>query len=91
MIGFCTRTEKAVENDGQRNTNLGRCIRNSHQEVGEETGVIGNQRENRNHLNYSMAEISENTQKSPGDLIRLAVTQSPVKNYQLTLVWKTRK
>ena len=27
--------------------------------------------------------------KGPGDLRRLAVTQSPVKNYQLTLMWKT--
>ena len=27
----------------------------------------------------------------PGDLKRLAVTQTPVRNHQLTLVWKTRK
>ena len=30
-------------------------------------------------------------QESPGDLRRLAVTQTPVRNYRLTLVWKTRK
>ena len=29
------------------------------------------------------------TEKSPGDLRRLAVTQSPVKDHQLTLMWKT--
>ena len=28
---------------------------------------------------------------SPGDLRRLIVTQSPVKDHQLTLVWKTCK
>ena len=27
-----------------------------------------------------------NTEKSPGDLMRLIVTQAPVKDYQLTLV-----
>ena len=32
---------------------------------------------------------SHNTEKSPGDLRRLAVTQSPVKDHQLTLMWKT--
>ena len=36
-------------------------------------------------------EISQNTEKSPGDLRRLVVTQTPVKNHQLTLVWKTLK
>ena len=32
-----------------------------------------------------------NTKKSPGDLSRLAVTQTPVKNLKLTLMWKTLK
>ena len=31
----------------------------------------------------------QNTEKSPGDLRRLAVTQTPVKNHQLKLMWKT--
>ena len=34
-------------------------------------------------------ENGQNTEKSPGDLRRLAVTQSPVKDHQLTLIWKT--
>ena len=36
-------------------------------------------------------QISQNTEESPGDLRRLAVTQIPVWNHQLTLMWKTRK
>ena len=36
--------------------------------------------------NYSMSEIGQNTEKSPGNLKRLAVTQTPVKNLQLTLM-----
>ena len=31
----------------------------------------------------------QNPETSPGDLRRLAVTQTPVKNHQLTLMWKT--
>ena len=41
--------------------------------------------------NYSIAEIGQNTEKSPGNMRRLAVTQTPVENHQLTLLWKTLK
>ena len=34
-------------------------------------------------------ENSQNTETSPGDSRRLAVTQTPVKDNQLTLMWKT--
>ena len=50
--------------------------------IGTETGGIGNQRKNRDHLDYSIVEIGQNTEKSPGDLRRLAVTQTPAKNNQ---------
>ena len=43
---------------------------------------------NGDHPNY-IIEIGQNTEKSPGDLRRLAVTKTPVKDHQLTLVWKT--
>ena len=42
-------------------------------------------------LNYSIIEISQNTEKSPEDLRGLAVTQTPVENHHLTLMWKTVK
>ena len=38
------------------------------------------------HPNNSIIENSQNTEKSPGDLRRLVVTQSPVKDHQLTLM-----
>ena len=38
--------------------------------------------------NNSIIENCKNTGKSTGDLRRLAVTQSPVKYHQLTLIWK---
>ena len=40
------------------------------------------------HPNCSTVEINQNTKESPGDLRRLAVTQTPAENQQLTLVWK---
>ena len=36
--------------------------------------------------NDSITENGQNTKKSPGDLRRLAVTQTPVKNHRLTLM-----
>ena len=47
-----------------------------------------NQRTNKNYPNY-MTEISQNTEKSSGDLRKLATTWTPVKDHQLMLVWKT--
>ena len=49
------------------------------------TGGPGNKRTSRDHPNYCIIEISQNIGKSPGDLRRLAVTQTPkddVKNSQ---------
>ena len=36
--------------------------------------------------NNSIIENGQNTEKSSGDLRRLAITQSPVKDHQLTLM-----
>ena len=41
--------------------------------------------------NYCIIEIGQNTEKNPGDLRRFTVTQTPVRNHQLTLVWKTQQ
>ena len=34
--------------------------------------------------NYSIVEIDQNSKKSPGDLRRLNVTQTPMENHQLS-------
>ena len=41
--------------------------------------------------NDSIAENGQNLETSPGDLRRLAVSQTPMKNHQLTVMWKTVK
>ena len=38
------------------------------------------------HPNYYTSEIGQNTEKSPGDLRRLAVTQTSLKHHQLKLM-----
>ena len=38
------------------------------------------------HPNYSIVEIGQNSKKSPGNLWRLDVTQTPGENHQLMLV-----
>ena len=55
------------------------------------SGGLGNKSTFGDRPKYSIVEIGQNTKKSPGDLRRLVVTQTPVKNHQLTLVWKTLK
>ena len=51
----------------------------------KEMGRIGN----KNTTNDSTLKIDQNTQKSPGELRRRAVTQTPLKDHLLMLVGKT--
>ena len=48
----------------------------------EKTGKLRNQRKS---CDNSIVKMSQNTEKSPGDLRTLAVTQTPVKNQLLKL------
>ena len=65
------------ESDGDTNCNL--RTGNNPQRIGAETERLGN-------IETSIVEIGQNIGKSPGDLRRLAVTQTPVRNYQFTLM-----
>ena len=47
------------------------------------TGGLVNKRKSGDHPN-----IGQNTEKSPGDLRKLAVTQTPVEKHQLIPVWR---
>ena len=49
-------------------------------------GLLRNHRKSRKHPDYSITKIGQNPEKSPGNLRRLVVTQTPVQNHQLTLV-----
>ena len=43
--------------------------------IGTGTQGFGNKKTSGDHSNYSIAKIVQNTEKSPGDLGRLATTQ----------------
>ena len=51
-------------------------------------GGLGIWRSGGDHPNNSIIENLQNTEKSRGDLRRLAVIQTQVKNHQLTLMGK---
>ena len=65
--------------------------RNSPQRLRKDPGGIVDYRNNQDHTDHSIVNIGLNTQKIPRNLGRLAVTQSPAKDQQLTLIWKTHK
>ena len=50
------------------------------------TGGLGSLWTSGDHPNYYIIENGQNTEKSPGNLRRLAVTQTPVKDHQLRLL-----
>ena len=58
--------------------------------LGKRTEGIRDLSKNLEHP-VKMSYFEEDTLKSPGNLKRLAVTQTPVKDHQLKVVWKTRK
>ena len=70
------------EGDGEIYSNWRAC--NSPQGLVEGTGRVGNRKTNRDHPNYSIVKIDQNTEKSPGNLRGLAVTQTSVNDDQLT-------
>ena len=85
------REVKPIEHEGDSDPNGNWYIWNNPQRIGKGTGRLGNKRINRVHPDYSIIKIGQNTEKGTGDLRRLAVTQTPVKNPQLMLVQKTLK
>ena len=77
-----------MEHEGDGDTDCDWCTWNSLQKIGIGTGRLGNKRTSWDCPDYSIIKIS---QKSPGELRRLAVTETPVRNHQLALVRKTLK
>ena len=69
-------------------TNYNSCTWQRHQKIGTGTERLGNNRTSGNHPSYSIIDIGWNTEKSPGDLMRLAVTQTTSGKHRPSLVWK---
>ena len=79
-----------MEHEVGRDTSCNSCARNNLKRLSKGTGRFRNHRTNRDHPNNSIKN-GQNTEKSPGDLRRLAITQTPVKANQLTQVGKNWK
>ena len=60
--------------------NYNRCTRNNPERIDIATAGLGNKRTSRDHPNCYIVKIDQNTEKSRGDLRRLAVTQAQVEN-----------
>ena len=76
--------KKTVEHASDDYTNCNWCSRYTYQRIIKGTGGLRNKRSG-DHPNY-VIEIGQNTEKSPGDLRRLVVTQNSMKDHQLTLM-----
>ena len=63
----------------------------SHPRIGKKTRGLGNTKMRENHANYSIIKIDQNTEMSPGDLRRLAVSQTLVEDHQLMQARKILK
>ena len=85
-LDIAKELKKTVKPECDDDTNCNWCSWYSHQRIGKRTGGPGNKRTSEDHPNVSIIKISQTTKKNPGDLRRLAVTQTPVRNHQLTLV-----
>ena len=73
-----------MEHESDVYTNCNSCFWYSHQRIIKGAGGVGNKKTSGDPPNYYLIKIDQNTERSPGDLRRLAVTQTPVKDYQLT-------
>ena len=83
--------KKTVVHESSGNTNCNWWLYQDHKRIGKMTRGSVNKKTSGENLNYSIIEIDQNTEKSPGDLRSQAVTQILVRNHRLTLVGKTQK
>ena len=77
-------------NESDSDINCNRYAQYSQLRINKETERTGNN-SNGDHPNDRTVKIGQNTEKSHGDLRRLAFTQTSVKDHQLMLMWKTLK
>ena len=63
-----------MEHEGDADTIYSWCALHGYPRLVKGTGKGGNRETSRNHPDYSIAKIGKNTEKSPGDLRRLTVS-----------------
>ena len=73
--------KKNLEHAGDNYTNCNWSFWYSNKRITKGTGGLGNFRTSGVHPNYSIIENGQNIEKSPGNLRKLAVTQTPVEDH----------
>ena len=75
-----------MEHESKYYANCDWCVGHNNLRIVEGPGGLGSRRMGGDYPNDSIAKNGQNPGTCPGDLRRLAVTQTPVKNHQLTLM-----
>ena len=70
-----------MDHESDSDTNCYRGTWNDLQRLVKEPGRGGNWITGQDHPNYSIDRIAQNIEKSSKDLMRLSVTQTPVKGH----------
>ena len=73
-LDFAWELKKNMEYESDGDTNCCWCTWDNPQKIGKGTGRLGNKRTRRDHPNYSIVKIGQNTEKSLGVLRRLEET-----------------
>ena len=90
-LDLARELKKTVELESDGDINCYWCAQYSHQGFDKEAWGLENKVTSGDHPNYSIIEIGQNTEESPEDLRRFTVTQTPLRNHRLTLMWKALK
>ena len=72
-----------MEYEGDSDTHCNWCTWNDTQRLGKKTARGVKSMKRRNHSNYSIVKIGENTEKNPADLQRFAINHTPVKDQKI--------
>ena len=78
--------KKTMKHEVAGDTNSIWCTRKDPQGLFKVAERFENWRTSRDYSHYSIVKIGQITEKSPGNLRRLNLAQTPVKNQQVTLV-----
>ena len=82
------KLKESVNHEVDSDTNSGGSVSNGPQKLAKETVRREDQSKRRDPLDYIIFENGQYTQVNPIDNRRLAVSQTPVKDHQLTMVLK---
>ena len=77
------KNKQTMEYEGDDYTNRDLCIRYSNWKTIKGNGGLVNWKKYGDHPNDNVVENGQNTEKTPGDVRRLAVTETPKKDHQL--------